>query len=645
MKYVLILLLFAACTALLCVGGCSVQVRGKRRPLVKVEDIKGSLRLSTVQETEESKDADGTKQKSESSITVQELFFGAEGDVFDPKLLTYMIGLGLGLEKQTLKSGGTTDSSSGEVDSYHVGMNLLSSKPYPTSISTEKTNNFITRRFQGPLRIESTSETIVTRLRVPQWPMIFSWSSSEISQKSDVGTNFDHFSRASDKFSYSVTHDFSERSHLDFRTDIENLSYKGFSRDTETTRHRLLHDYYFGSDGQHSLNSSVYYLDKEGGFRSETLNWSESLYLSHSKNFSTFHNIYASKITFENGENQTIGGRTGFNHRLYDNLTTNFSLYANKTDFGSDSESRGHGGNLRFGYTRNNPLGKLNSSYSINIERTKNSGATGTNVVTGESHVFVALLPSFMLDERNIVVDTIVVTNNAGDETYTEGDDYTVSVIGDQVELTVTDLGTDLPNISDGQVLLVDYIFDVEDSRQEDIVTQFFRIEQKFTNGVSAFYSHRRRDWEVDSEIGAAILDRGYRNDAFGIEYRNRYIYLSARHSTTESDENSIQSDVGRVSQSWIESSRIDFRKTSLFMAEGDISTRPTRYLRLSGNIELREEDNSDFGRTDGLTFGAALEYNRRALSVKAGWENHVFEYPNRRRDSSRFYFNLIRRF
>ena len=60
-----------------------------------------------------------------------------------------------------------------------------------------------------------------------------------------------------------------------------------------------------------------------------------------------------------------------------------------------------------------------------------------------------------------------------------------------------------------------------------------------------------------------------------------------------------------------------------------------TRHLKLSGNAELRKGDSSDLGNTNGLTLGVDLDYNRRALSVKAGWKNDFLEYRNRERKGS----------
>jgi hypothetical protein len=286
--------------------------------------------------------------------------------------------------------------------------------------------------------------------------------------------------------------------------------------------------------------------------------------------------------------------------------------------------------------------------------------------VTDESHHFNDGTQIF-LRQSNVTESSIVVTDSTGTEVYTPIEDYTISQdINGQTELIPVPLGLDPEDIldgdiADGQELLVSYLFEVADEREEEFVNQFFRIRQEFTNGLSAHYSHRNRNSQVDSERDINLSNREYTTDTFGIGYTNRYVTLRAEHSNTESTENSSETDIvsarcfwpltsqtsfhGLVSQSWIESSGVNSRETSIFRAEGRIKTRLTRYLKLSGSAELRNKEDSDLGPTDGLRMGMALQYNRRALSVRAGWDSYLLERFNTERDASKFYVKLIRRF
>ena len=78
--------------------------------------------------------------------------------------------------------------------------------------------------------------------------------------------------------------------------------------------------------------------------------------------------------------------------------------------------------------------------------------------VIDESYAFNEPLPITLVN-LDIVIDSILVTDNSGLEIYTLGDDYLISQHNRITELNVTTLGIDLPNINDGQELLVDYTY------------------------------------------------------------------------------------------------------------------------------------------------------------------------------------------
>ena len=99
-------------SCLLHLGGCSVEVGGRRRPLMKTERISGELELSMEEYTDEST-ASGTSQKDVSTIFEEELRLETQGDVYHPNLMTYLAMIGLGLKQQSFDSSGETGSTSG----------------------------------------------------------------------------------------------------------------------------------------------------------------------------------------------------------------------------------------------------------------------------------------------------------------------------------------------------------------------------------------------------------------------------------------------------------------------------------------------------------------------------------------------------
>ncbi|MBC8379862.1 MAG: hypothetical protein H8E62_11900, partial [Planctomycetes bacterium] len=491
-----------------------------------------------------------------------------------------------------------------------------------------------------------------------------SWTQSELTQDSDAGTDQYSFDRKMERFSYTLTHEFNDYSRFTFRSDIDQVTQTSgiFNSDVKTQRHRFLHYLNFGDNNQHRLNSTFSLLDRDDQFDSSTFDWTENMSLRHSDSFSTFYNTVYSKNTFEEIDTQTVTGLAGFVHQLYLNLVTTGDIYASKSEFGSISETTSQGGDLGFNYRRNNPLGVFLGELEFNYNTDKITGESGTVSVFDELHVFDEddLLP-ITLNERNIDTTTIVITNNAGTEIYTEGDDYVIDEVGDEVEITVTTLGVDFPNIVDDQPLLVDYLYELVGEQTEDLIQRKFTLEQQFNNGLAMYLSNRFLDRQVDSDVNSNISDQKTETMIYGAEYQWKRVTFTAEHTDTDSTSQSSESDrlaarsywpltpktslSGNISQTWIDTSGDNSRQATLFRADGKIRTRLNRYLSLSGRTEYRKEDNSDIGRTNGYRVGASLDFNRASLSVRAGWDTYFLERRNTESESTRFYMNLIRRF
>lgn len=646
-------------------SGCAVRVRGQERSFVYVDRISGSVNMSVRQQTEKLSSRTITRE-SKSSVMEEELYLSTRGYVFDPMLMSYLVGAGFGLSQQDFEMGDESGSSSGTMSRYDLSASLLPGKPYPFSVSSRKGESIATRRFLSPLHVEESADSVSAKLLVPNWPMAFSWSNSELKRSSDTGSSRDLYNRSQERFSYLLSHDFSDRSRIDYQFNMSDITQggEGYVRQMDSTSHRLLHNYDFGSRGQYTLGSNISLSERSGDFENEVFTWSEDLSAIHSEKLSSYYNGYFTRNEYAGNETDTIGGMAGIRHKLYDNLKTDLSSFIGRSDFSSGSESNWHGGKLKVDYFRNNPWGLLTARYMAQLTNRESSGLAGTDIVVGELHRFTDP-DAVMLNERNVSIDTIVVTSADGDEVYEEGidGDYTVRQVGDRFELVIDTNDDDLPNISDGDDILVDYLYIVEGSQEIESFLQNFRIEQEFNNGISVYYSYISHQNEYESSLGFrgfGSVDESETN-IFGTSYRNDRLRLTAEHSETDSSLNSLVRDRlsatanwpltprtslrGRVSQTWMEADGNRDLDMSLFKAAAGIKTRINRYLKLSGEAELRKEDSSDIGVTDGWKIGTALEYNRRALSVRVGLDFYFLDRAGRERESTMFYLRLTRRF
>ena len=605
----------------------------------------------------------GSSFSTETTLMEELLNLQVKGDVYDPKLMSYTALLGFGLSQQRYDSTTQSGSDNGHVRNYGFNASFLPTKMYPFSIEAVQTENLIPRAFQGPLRVDDSHEGFNMQLRVPDWPMSFSWSKSHLNQRSDVVSTEDFFSRRSERYSYTLTHDFSENSHLIFRADIFDLDQSSglFVNDFQTQRYRLEHDYNFGSVNQHSLDSTFTFFERNDQFGTQTFDWTENLVLRHTPDFTTFYNMIVSDGTYSDTDVRSITGLGGFIYQFYENLTTQAEVFGSKTEFGNINDTTSEGGRLNFDYYRNNPWGVLLMELELDYSRDKTTGNTGEATVLNEVHVFIDPFP-FTLQERNVVTDSIVVTDLTGAFVYSEGDDYTVAAIGDQVQITATPLGSIPPNIVDGQTLLVDYNYELVGDQTEDTYGDVFRIEQRFDNGLSVYYSHLFQKRNVDSEINPELTGDHTRTNLYGIEYRYRRLIFVAEHRETDATFQNARSNRiaasgywpltpkttlwGSVSNTWVDTSgEGTSRDTTLFRAEGKIRTRVTPNLRLTGRIEYRNEDDSDQGNTDGYQIGSSLDYERGSLRLRAGWDTYFLEQRNTESTTTRFFLDLARYF
>jgi len=228
------------------------------------------------------------------------------------------------------------------------------------------------------------------------------------------------------------------------------------------------------------------------------------------------------------------------------------------------------------------------------------------------------------------------------------------------VQLEIIIPATIPPNISDGQEILVDYKVFIEPDRQEDTFRQNFTIRERFKNGLSLYYAHRRQEEDVSSEVMVFTPDE-YTVNTVGTDYTKKGLFLQAEYSKEDSTQvpstskkiqgryswpvNSNTSVSMRVINHWLNFSEPDERDVELFKTGAEVFSRLTNEYSISARADYRDEDDTRFGITRGFQFISELKYNFRQLSVLAGAEFNVLDRRNDEIDSSLLYFRLKRFF
>ncbi len=649
--------------------GCQVNVGGKQRPLILHEPVKGELEFVAENRTDEHK-SPGITRKSTSKVFEERVRVETTGNMYHPNFLLYSAGLGLGLSQQSLSSDIVSERTNATLNDYDLNVRMLQKKSHPVTLYTKKSQNLIPRQFLGSMKSDTESSGVSLGLGLKEWPMRFQYSSSESSQNALASVAKDFFSRKDERFRYFLNHNFSNLSRLSFEFERNEISQRNvsFSSDVKDQFYMTRHSLIFGKDEQHRLGSFVRYFDRSDPFDQTNLQWNEDLRLQHSSTLLTNYRFsFAERKrgafgTQSEFEDQTIQGRAGFEHRLFESLITTGGIFASESEFGSGDKVKPtqKGGDLAFNYQKKNPWGRLISSYSISSMNVEQSGGSGTGFAIDESHVVpTGAVTIVELDRVNIDITSITVKDGNG--VPFQNEDYTISEVNGRVMLNLITVGTVVPpNFSPGQEFFVDYSFFIEPERKEDILRQNFTIKEQFNNGLSLYYRHNRQDEKVKSTLTEIIPDE-HRNNTFGIDYISNGLMIQAEQSKMDSTYISSTSKRLMASYSWkinpdtratvrafnhwLDFGEPDPRDVSLFSSGGEIFSRLTDRLSISTRLDYRDEDDTRFGITRGFQINSELEYNYRQLRIYAGLELNFLKQGGVESNSDFFYIRLKRLF
>jgi len=652
------ILLFCA-AGLVTVTGCSVDVRGQKRPIVRHDRIRGELEL-VAEHRDDEQGTDVSKRQSDSHVFEERVRVKTTGDVYHPDFMNYDVTLGVGLAQQHFNSDEVSGWDNDTLSEYDLFAQFLRTKPVSGTLGASKSKDLIPRQFLGSLRTDRQSEGGSILLRSKDWPMTFQYSNSDISQDGFSQPATDFFRREDERFRYSVRHDFGDASHARFdfdRTDSIQESV-GALVDTETDTYTFSHDYGFGEGGQHRLDSFLNYIDQTGSFEFQNLRWQERLQLQHTPTLLSKYDVRLTDLERETLSSQEIRGQAGLEHRLYESLVTTADAFISETDFDEQGDLAQHGGIWGLNYRKENPWGMLLSRYTGSFTASENRGGGGTGVVIDEPHIATELVP-VQLNRTNIDVSTIRVKNAAG-SLFQEGDDYTIIERDGRVWLDITTLGLIPPNFTEGQDFFVDYEFFIDPERKEDTLRHNFTIRQRFGNGASLYYAYRRQDQDVSSNLSEITPDE-YIVNTIAADYTHKGLFLLAEYSDEDSTQVPSKStrlagqyrwllgpattaSVG-VSNQWLDFGEPDARDVTLLRGDAKIFSRLTDTCSISAGADYRDEDDTRSGATRGFQFDTELQYRYRQVSAKVGAE---LSFLNRRNDeinSVFLYLQVQRRF
>jgi len=469
----------------------------------------------------------GTDRRSDNGEFFQDIEWRAgvhltqKGYILDPGIAQFLLDIEPVYIGGRIKSNTAKDDRNGNFLSYLIQLNLLRGTPGPFSfdLSAMRSSNLNTlalgSRFENEIELNSVSG----QWRNSAFPMQFIYSqrslkqeftsseSSIISERDELLKTFTIKGRSS-KMDLLL-----ERQSMDDRVITRNQDY-------ELDRATLNHKFMWGRNSQ--LRSRWFYFNRTGFNFNKRLTIVETADIQHtdtifSRSIYSFNSVAQTLETNEHTLESTL------THQLYSNLTTSARVFGSsltsnnldQTRWRTELEGQYQKQKLFFG-------ANVYAGLAVSYQETDRNSSFGLAEVIDEAHV-VTLGGMIILNRRFIVSATILVTSADGTLVFTEGADYIVfDVTDDLTQLQVVPGG----RISTGDTILVSYKLQVLPS--QEFSTTFTRIRLGFNLGWMNFSHYSRiSDDKLLSGAGESFLN-DYRNIATNLEFRWRMADIDA---------------------------------------------------------------------------------------------------------------------
>jgi len=579
------------------------------------------------------------------------------GSLYSPDLLAFRLAGEFGLFQEENSGSAGGPSGDGTLVGYDARATLLRERRISLDAFAFRNDSTISRDFAGTsdVRIESKGATVNMRSR--SLPATVYAREEELDEEfRAAGSRSERDERR--RIAGLTARRSKERSDADLRyefTDFDNLlnPFSSFTAHDASLVHRLL----FGEFANNSLNSSARLFDRSGSISSRSITASEALRLTHHRDLATVYRYSFANLESEFSETRTHSGSVGINHQYYQSLNSSLLLSGTRSDF-TQGDFTSYGPNANLSYRKRIPwngffLAGVAGSYRVDDQTVP----TGRIDVFAESHTF-GPAGTFLLDNRRVDPATVVITDVTGTTIFEEGPDYTLTVVGDRLEVERNPLGL----IEEGQTVLVDYTFEVPPELRFSTTAVSSNVGLDF-GLIHIFYINERSYERLMSGDDQGLLE-DIKSDTAGVELRwergaaiasafNQYRNYRSERLTFESvdfDQVVVYRFTPRLraglsaSQSLV-SFENPTRETEFYTFRANMTWRPLALFQLETFAGARLRRDSLSGDTDFFDFGGRIRGELRALEWTLSYDhfNRSVLATDSRED--RLALEVIRRF
>jgi len=397
--------------------------------------------------------------------TRAEVFLLTHSYFYHPTLLTLDLGFGPIFEHATYDTGGTTYSSSNSLYDLTARATVLKDKPYRGSVFYDHLNPTVIVAPGETIVQETTRYGFDASLLSPATSMpttLEAWHTSNEGRGAErviddqidqvnVRTSRSFGSVGDSRFSYSGVWQDSASGSPSLPIQSSSLKSNAFSLDSQ---------FWLGEARKWQLVNPINYVTQQyrladgQSLSTDALNASLDLRDSQSTTLQKWirYNINAIDQDSFSSTVHALGG--GVTYTPNADLTATAGLggeIGHATDI--DTVRYGFDGNVR--YQRPVPIGKVSLGYGLLVGQRDQEANAPTGTVLGE-RITLAGTAVQPLSRERVVAGSVVVSNTTRTQTYVEGRDYLLSVVGLRTRVQRVASG----DILDGETVLVDYQYE-----------------------------------------------------------------------------------------------------------------------------------------------------------------------------------------
>jgi hypothetical protein len=504
----------------------------------ELESFRASLEAYWRYRNDESTDSNGVSTTDTETFFRETLLLEGEAYLGDPNLVKLNLNLSIRLSQEEIdsESQGRSDRTAEIFNEYDVSAVILQRSSSPLTVYSRRSQVLLDRQFADSLDSNTTEHGARLTLRselMPSEIQYFHREQDQTGRFSGVDSQI-----TQDTFSWQgrIKPFNGHRMWWDYTfSSVEESGQLIVPNSFDRHDAFFNHTYDFGPDSRNSIRSSLRIYKETGKFPIERIRLNETLLLEHSADFETKY-IYLFDEQKRRTTDQTLNrGVASFRHDLFESLTTTGEIGASQLQISDGNfESTQYFANLAFQYRKTVPLGVLDATADINYNTTDDSERGASIFITDESHTF-GVSGLIILNRRNIIPGSIVITNTAGIIIYIEGSDYTLLPLGESIEIRRV-LGG---NIIAGQTVLITYEIGPEPESTTDTagigMTIRYTFDEGPLKGVSPYLRYRDQSQDRVSPSMILLPVTDFQDLVFGVDYNLGHFTFTGEHQIHDS--------------------------------------------------------------------------------------------------------------